>query len=161
MRRRNQEEGSDPAQGQARTSVFKRRLKIWLLSGMRLLAFGSTLLLNEPALFSVSVGSDQPSCAGEDRPEVHRHHLQVWSRALPDRGGEEGLHGKPDASSVWSRDQSLNLAAPFVTWFAVPCELWFHSGATASSGEAGERRLPVLAPCSLSGNKRHGCQDRR
>lgn len=33
-----------------------------------------------------------------------------------------------------------------------PCELGFHSGATASSGEAGERRPSVLAPCSLSGN---------
>lgn len=49
-------------------------------------------------------------------------------------------------------DGSLNVAAPFVTWFTLPYELWFHSGATASSGEAGERHLPESAPCSLSGN---------
>ena len=43
--------------------------------------------------FSVSVGAVQPSCHGEDRPQVHRHHLQVWPRPLPDSGGKEGVHG--------------------------------------------------------------------
>lgn len=46
----------------------------------------------------------------------------------------------------------LDPAAPFVTWFTRPYELWFHSGATASSGEAGGRRPFASAPCSLSGN---------
>uniref|UniRef100_A0A3Q2P154 60S ribosomal protein L3 n=1 Tax=Fundulus heteroclitus TaxID=8078 RepID=A0A3Q2P154_FUNHE len=42
----------------------------------------------------VPPGADQPPRSGEDRPEVHRHHLQVWPRPLPDGGGEEGLHGE-------------------------------------------------------------------
>lgn len=49
-----------------------------------------------PRYSSVSAGADQPSCFGEDRPQVHRHHLQVRSRPFPDRGGEEGVHGKTE-----------------------------------------------------------------
>lgn len=48
---------------------------------------------NKKLLFSVSVGAVEPSRHGEDRPEVHRHHLQVWPRPLPDSGGKEGVHG--------------------------------------------------------------------
>lgn len=44
--------------------------------------------------FPVSAGADKPPCVGEDRPQVHRYHLQVWSWPLPDRGGKEGVHGK-------------------------------------------------------------------
>merc|ERR1712088_642569 len=31
--------------------------------------------------------------SGEDQPQVHRHHLQVWSRTLPDPRREGRLHG--------------------------------------------------------------------
>lgn len=44
---------------------------------------------------TVPAGADQTAGPGEDRPEVYRHHLQVWPRPLPDDGGEESIHGEP------------------------------------------------------------------
>lgn len=37
-------------------------------------------------LFLVPASAHQEGCPGEDQPEVHRHVLQIWSRALPDAG---------------------------------------------------------------------------
>lgn len=42
----------------------------------------------------VSLGAHQACRFGEDQPQVHRYHLEVWPRKVPDDPGEEGLHGK-------------------------------------------------------------------
>ena len=40
-----------------------------------------------------SVDPHQEESSGEDQPQVHRHHLQVWSRKVPDPRREGRFHG--------------------------------------------------------------------
>ena len=51
----------------------------------------------EEAADSAQVSADphQEEGSGEDQPQVHRHHLQVWSRKVPDPRREGRLHGTP------------------------------------------------------------------
>ncbi|XP_047569648.1 60S ribosomal protein L3-like isoform X3 [Lutra lutra] len=49
----------------------------------------------------------KPPSPGEHRTQVHRHHLQVWPRPLPDRPREEGLHGSPEEASGEGKARDL------------------------------------------------------
>lgn len=44
-------------------------------------------------LAAVSAGAHVPQVQGDHRTQIYRHHLQVRSRPLPDRPGEEGVYG--------------------------------------------------------------------
>lgn len=69
------------------------------------------ILFPPPTDPPVPPGAPQPPGPGEYRAQVHRHHLQVWPRPLPDSPREEGLHGEPRPGFPGRRSPSREAAA--------------------------------------------------
>ncbi|XP_048967474.1 ribosomal protein uL3-like isoform X2 [Canis lupus baileyi] len=64
----------------------------------------------------VPPGAPQPPGPGEYRAQVHRHHLQVWPRPLPDSPREEGLHGSAEEASGEGKAGDLERPVGGLRW---------------------------------------------